>query len=92
MEITLRKETEVMGRFVGHFGSMRHLAQVEFSNGDLVFRVPVQYEQNTSDMIFKGKLAGDKLSGTTEDVGGKTLNWTGVRAPQSKPAVEREVG
>lgn len=92
VEITLRKETEVMGRFVGRFGSTRYLAQVEYNNGDLVFRVPVQYEQNTSDMVFKGKLAGDKLSGTTEDVGGKTLNWTGVRAPQSKPTMSAKWG
>ncbi len=92
LEITLRKEIEIMGRFVGRFGSTRYLAQVEFGNGDLVFRVPVQYEQNTIDMVFKGKLAGDKLSGTTEDVGGKTLNWTAVRAPESKPVAAAHWG
>lgn len=81
LEITLRKETELMGRFVGRFGSTRHLAQVDFRDGELLIRVPVQYEKNSSDQIFKGKLVGDKLTGSTEDEGGKTLTWTGVRAP-----------
>ena len=81
LEIMLRKETELMGRFVGRFGSMRHLTQIEYRNGELLFRVPVQYERNSSDLVFKGKLIGDRLEGTTEDADGKTLTWTGVRAP-----------
>lgn len=81
LEIMLRKETELMGRFVGRFGSMRHIAQIEYKNGELFFRVPVQYEQNPSDLVFRGRLVGDKLEGTTEAADGKILNWTGVRAP-----------
>lgn len=81
LEITLRKETELMGRFVGRFGSMRHLAQIEYKNGELFFRVPVQYESNPTDLIFKGKLDSDQLQGTTQDAGGKTLTWVGRRAP-----------
>jgi hypothetical protein len=81
LEVMLRKETELMGRFVGRFGSMRHLTQMEYRNGELLFRVPVQYEQNSSDLVFKGKLTGDKMEGTTQDSDGKTLNWTGTRAP-----------
>ena len=84
LEIMLRKETELMGRFVGRFGSLRHLAQVEYKNGELFFRAPVQYELNKSDLIFKGKLVGERLEGTTEDETGKTLTWTGVRAPALK--------
>ncbi|HXG92228.1 MAG TPA: DUF1080 domain-containing protein [Blastocatellia bacterium] len=88
LEIMLRKETELMGRFVGRFGSMRHITQIEYRNGELMFRVPVQYEQNRSDLVFKGKLVGGKLEGTTEDASGKTLTWTGVRAP----GLERSAG
>ena len=38
VEISLRKETELMGRFVGRFGSNRHIAQIEYKGGELVFR------------------------------------------------------
>jgi Domain of Unknown Function (DUF1080) len=81
LEVMLRKETELMGRFVGRFGSMRHLAQIDYRNGEILFRVPVQYERNSGDMVFKGTLVGDRLQGTTEGEGGKTLTWVGVRAP-----------
>ena len=82
LEVRLRKEIELMGSFVGRFGSMRHLAQIEYRNGEFLFRVPVQYEQNKGDLVFKGRLTGDKLEGTTEDADGKTLKWTGTRAPE----------
>ncbi|HXG64340.1 MAG TPA: family 16 glycoside hydrolase, partial [Blastocatellia bacterium] len=81
LEIMLRKETELMGRFVGRFGSMRHLTQIQYRDGELTFRVPVQYEQNSSDLVFKGRLTGDRLEGTTEGADGKTLTWMGTRAP-----------
>ena len=70
-----------MGRFVGRFGSNRHIAQIEYTGGELTFRVPVQYESNPRDLVFKGRLNGDRLEGTTESADGKTLNWSGVRAP-----------
>jgi Domain of Unknown Function (DUF1080) len=82
LEIMLRKETEIMGRFVGQFGSMRHLSQINFRDGDISFTVPVQYERNSGALVFKGKLAGEKLEGTTEDADGKTLTWTAVRASE----------
>lgn len=81
LEIMHRKETELMGRFVGRFGSMRHIVQIEYQGGDLYFRIPVQYEANKSDLEFRGKLVGDKLMGTTQDENGNTLQWSGVRAP-----------
>lgn len=81
LEVMLRKETELMGRFVGRFGSNRHASEVTYRGGELVVRVPVQYEQHTSDLIFKGRLAGDRLEGTTADANGRTLRWSGVRAP-----------
>ena len=84
VEIRLRKETELMGSFVGRFGSLRYITQIEFRDGELSFRVPIQYEQNKSDLVFKGKLSSDRLEGTTEDADGKTLSWKGVRAPDQR--------
>jgi len=81
VEIMLRKETELMGRFVGRFGSNRHASETTYRDGELVVRIPVQYEENKSDLIFKGRLVGERLEGTTEDAAGTTLKWTGVRAP-----------
>ena len=82
VEISLRKETELMGRFVGRFGSNRYIAQIEYKGGELFFRVPVQYETNAHDLAFKGRLNGDRLEGTTESADGKTLTWTGVRSAE----------
>jgi hypothetical protein len=84
LEIRLRKETELMGRFVGRFGSMRHITQIEYRDGELLFRVPVQYEQNSSDLVFKARLVGDRLEGTTEAADGKPLTWAAVRATDLK--------
>ncbi|HEX8185304.1 MAG TPA: DUF1080 domain-containing protein [Blastocatellia bacterium] len=92
LEIMLRKETELMGRFVGRFGSMRHVAQIEYRNGELSFRVPVQYERNSSDLIFKGRLVGDRLEGTTEDADGKPLTWTAVRASDLRRSAQPKWG
>jgi hypothetical protein len=81
LEVMLRKETELMARFVGRFGSNRHATEISYRDGELRVRIPVQYETNKSDLVFKGRLVGDRLEGTTEDADGKTLKWTAVRAP-----------
>jgi hypothetical protein len=81
LEVLLRKETELMGRFVGQFGSNRHVSEITYREGELTVRIPIQYERNKTDLIFKGRLIGDRLEGTTEDDKGTTLKWTGVRAP-----------
>ena len=80
LEIMLRKETELMARFVGRFGSNRHAAQVTYRDGNLTVRIPVQYEDNKADLVFRGTLAGDRLEGTTQDAKGRTVKWAGVRA------------
>jgi hypothetical protein len=92
LEVMLRKETELMARFVGRFGSNRHATEVTYRAGDLLVRIPVQYEQNKSDLIFKGRLNGDRLEGTTEEADGTTVKWTGVRAPDLSRAGEPKWG
>ncbi|HXE81678.1 MAG TPA: DUF1080 domain-containing protein [Vicinamibacterales bacterium] len=80
-DIQLRKETELMARFVGRFGSVRHAAAVAFRDGQLTLRIPVQYEKNKTDLQFEGRVIGDRLEGTTTGETGETLKWTAVRAP-----------
>src|SRR5918995_908557 len=81
LEVLLRKESELMGRFVGRFGSNRHVSEISYNAGELLVRIPVQYERNKSDLVLKGRLVGDRLEGTTEDESGNTLKWTGVGRP-----------
>ncbi|MFN7948171.1 MAG: DUF1080 domain-containing protein [Blastocatellia bacterium] len=92
MEIRLRKETELMGSFVGRFGSLRYATKVEYKDGELAFQVPVQYEMTTNDLVFHGRLNGDKLEGTTVDEKGATINWTAVRAPEMKRTASPQWG
>jgi hypothetical protein len=86
LEVRLRTETELMGRFVGRFGSVRHVARLTYDDGQLAFAVPVQYEPQAEDLRFEGTLAGDVLEGTTTDQEGRRLRWTGLRAPALQSA------
>jgi hypothetical protein len=81
VEIHLRKETQLQGRFVGQSGSARNLTRVEYREGRLDFAVAPQYEKQQADLVFTGRLIGDRLEGTTKAPDGTTINWTGVRAP-----------
>jgi hypothetical protein len=92
LEVTLRKETELMGRFVGQFGSVRYVTGIAFRDGELTFAVPVQYEPHKEDLRFRGRLTGETLEGTTEDAAGKTISWKGVRAPLMLPAASPRWG
>lgn len=90
VQVQLRKETELQGRFVGRFGSVRNIAKIGYADGTLAFDIPIQYEKNKSDLHFEGRLAGDRLEGTTVGENGQTLTWTAVRAPAFGP--DRAVG
>jgi hypothetical protein len=80
LEIRLRTENEIMGRFVGRFGSLRYVTEISFDAGRLEFRVPVQYEQREDDLFFDGILDGDTIRGTTTD-SGRVIAWAARRAP-----------
>ncbi len=81
LEVRLRKENELMASLVGRFGSLRYATKAEYKNGQLTIAVPQQYERGPKELVFVGKLNGDKLAGTVEDENGKTIQWTAVRAP-----------
>jgi hypothetical protein len=81
VDIHLRKETQLQGRFVGQSGSSRNLTRVEYRDGALEFAVAPQYEKQQVDLVFTGRLAGDRLEGTTKAPDGTSIAWTGVRAP-----------
>ena len=93
LEVVAAKEAgKVHGRFVGRVGSVRPIAQIEFRDGQLNFTLPPQYEKMTGNLVFTGRLVGDKLEGTTIGEDGKTLAWTGQRAPAFEPPKKVEWG
>ena len=92
LEVTLRTEWQLMGRFVGRFGSARHIAAINYDDGRLEFRVPAQYEQNLSDLHFVGTLEDGRLSGTTIDSNGQTITWSAVPAPALERPQARQWG
>ena len=81
LELRLRKETELMGRFVGRVGSARYVSDIQYAAGRLVFGVPTQYESGTDELRFEGTLRGDRIEGTARLDHGETLPFTAVRAP-----------
>jgi hypothetical protein len=81
LEVQLRTKLELMGRFVGRLGSVRHVGAIDYDDGRVELAVPVQYEPGPRDLRFEGRLVGDRLEGTTVSTGGNTLRWTGARAP-----------
>ena len=81
LEIRLRTERQLMGRLVGNYGSVRHVTKLNFMDGQLEVRVPVQYEGHGGDLVFDGRLEDDRLTGWTTNGSGETIRWSGVRAP-----------
>jgi hypothetical protein len=81
LEVRLRTEAELAGRFVGRFGSVRHVASIDFDTGALLFEVPVQYERQAEPLRFEGVLENGALTGTTRGADGAALEWAGTRAP-----------
>src|ERR1700724_936246 len=64
---------QLKAQMVGRWGSARPLPKVEFSNGHLTFVSPKEEEDRPEDIVFKGTLVGDILSGTT--TGPKGTTW-----------------
>ena len=81
LEVRLRTETELMGRFVGRVGSVRYVGDIDYAAGRLSFSVPAQYEQGTDALGFEGMLSGDRIEGTALVGNGEQLRFTAVRAP-----------
>jgi 3-keto-disaccharide hydrolase len=82
----------LVGQFVGQSGSARPISRVEFTDGQLRFSVPPQWEQRDTDLQFEGKLENNRLSGFTTSATGARLSWTASRAPSLRRASEPQWG
>jgi hypothetical protein len=81
LEVRLRTENELMGRFVGRVGSARQVGAIAFAGGRVTVRVPVQYERGADELVFEGTLHDERIEGTTRGENGATARFTAVRAP-----------
>jgi hypothetical protein len=81
LEVRLRTEASLMGRFVGRVGSARYLGDITFDSGRLMFTVPVQYESGVDELRFEGTLSSERIAGTARIDNGATARFTAVPAP-----------
>lgn len=70
-----------VGSFVGIVGSARPVARVTWEDGTFRFAIPPQWEREASDWVVEGRLVGDSLQGTMRRPDGRTMPFTGRRAP-----------
>lgn len=75
-----QEEGRLKGRFVGKWGSAEPMTSVLFQEELLEFSIGQAPENLAHEVVFKGRLVGDALEGTTLEKG-KTLSWRAVRAP-----------
>jgi hypothetical protein len=86
LEVRLRTERELMGRFVGRVGSARLISDIAFDAGRLTLRIPVQYESDIDALRFEGMVVGDRIEGTTLAADGRAVRFTATPAPALVPA------
>jgi Domain of Unknown Function (DUF1080) len=67
------------GRFVGRWGAVQPVKSIRFHAGQLEFAIDREGGW-PHDLIFKGNLSADRLSGTTH-WSGEEQSWTASRAP-----------
>src|SRR5947209_16115353 len=63
LEVRLSGRRTLVGTFVGRFGSARPISRVEFTDGQVRFSVPPQWEQREDEQRFEGRLRDDTLQG-----------------------------
>ena len=78
------QDGQLKARMVSRWGHARLLPKFQFANGRITFVSPKQEEDRKDDMVFEGKLSGNRLTGTTTGPDGTPWQWTGVRAPSLK--------
>jgi len=80
IEIT-EKDGKVSARFTSRWGNARPLPRVEIDGTQITFVSPKEEEERKDDMVFRGRLEGKTLAGTTTGPDGTPWTWSGERAP-----------
>jgi hypothetical protein len=79
-------------RMVSRSGHARPLPKIEIVNRHITFVSPKEEEDRKDDMVFEGRLTGEKLIGTTTGPDGTRWQWTGERAPDLKRSGQPQWG
>jgi hypothetical protein len=81
LEVSLSGNRILVGRFVGRVGSARPISRVYAAGDTVSFAIPPQWDRDTADLRFVGRLDGDRLAGTITLPSGEADSFTGTRAP-----------
>jgi hypothetical protein len=81
LEVRASGNRTLVGTFVGRVGSARPISKIEFTNDQLRFSIPPQWEPGNEDFRVDARFQHDRLTGTMLTSSGERLSWTGVRAP-----------
>jgi hypothetical protein len=81
LEVERSGAVRLVGQFVGSGGSARPIAKIEFTDGTFRFTIPPQWERESNDLTFEGRLEGDRLTGSMTTADAQKLTWSGTRAP-----------
>ena len=68
-------------RFVGRWGNARPLPGTEIAGNHIFFVSPKDEEGSTNDLVFRGELSNDTISGTALGPNRASWTWTAKRAP-----------
>ena len=83
LEIT-QETGQLRALFVSRWGHARPLPKIQISCEHITFVSPKEEEERKDDMVFQGRLSGNRLVGTTTGPDGTQWQWTGERAPDLK--------
>ena len=79
LEVT-ESEGKLSGKLLWRWGSVTNVKSVEVVGEELRITRTESYEDKPVDVVYAGKLVGDKLVGSVKNPDGSVFNWTGVRA------------
>jgi hypothetical protein len=86
LEVERSGTATLVGQFVGSSGSARPIAKIQFKDGTFTFAIPPQWDSNPNDIIFEGRLEGDRITGSMTTGDGQKVTWSGTRAPSLRRA------
>ncbi len=86
LEVTHSGLRTLIGQFTGTGGSARPISKINYANGDFSFSIPPQWDKEDSDLMVKGTVKADSISGTMRLSDGKIYSYVGMRAPMLKRA------
>lgn len=92
LELRPSGRSALVGRFVGEVGSARPVARVDYSNEQIRFGIPAQWETGDGDLRFEGRLEGTRLTGSLTYPDGMRFPFTAVRAPSLRREGEPQWG